>query len=305
LNATSNSNKNKRYCALFINPHPDDTEFTSASTCMQMVLRGWKVYEILMTSDEYGTERDDFKGKRIKRIRIHEMEEAAKTYGVDEKGDPKIKLIWFGEIDGHLHFNSNVFKKLKDMIKKINPDIIIAPDSFFSMDLHPDHKHTGWLVYLAVKSIIDERNEKFKIFKQINSEKIKKYMKQKKKKKAIKELISNNIKPILLLYHSFKPNFFIEIKDLKIQIKAWSKHKSQTTPLLNKLLFPARKLFYFLRRTKTGAKIGEGFRLVVFQKDENKIKSFKDKILYYFFAKGMKGYGPERYTPTPKELGLI
>ena len=59
---------------LFINPHPDDTEFACASTCQQAVDLGWDVYEILMTTDEYGTDQDDFKGKRIRRIRKREME---------------------------------------------------------------------------------------------------------------------------------------------------------------------------------------------------------------------------------------
>ncbi|MHA1714106.1 MAG: PIG-L deacetylase family protein, partial [Promethearchaeota archaeon] len=169
---------------LIINPHPDDAEFTCASTCKQAVDLGWDVHEILMTSDEYGTTRDEFKGERIKRIRIHEMIEAAKVYGVNEDGTPKIKLIWFGEIDGHLRFTRSVFLKLKKMIQDFKPRIVIAPDSFFSMDLHPDHLKTGWLAYIAIKSIPPPE------------------------------------RPVLLLYHSFKTDFYIPIKDLSIQVHA-------------------------------------------------------------------------------------
>ena len=79
---------------LFVNAHPDDVEFTCASTCQQAVNLGWQVIQLLMTSDEYGTNRNDFKGKRIRRIRIHEMEEAAKVYGTNQDGSPKIKLIY-------------------------------------------------------------------------------------------------------------------------------------------------------------------------------------------------------------------
>jgi LmbE family N-acetylglucosaminyl deacetylase len=115
---------------LIVNAHPDDTEFTCASTIKKCIDLGWEIFEILMTCDEYGTSRDDFKGYRIRKIRKHEMEEAAKVYGVNEDGKPKIKLIWFGEIDGYLPFNKKIFEKLKLKIKEINPDIKSA-DAFF------------------------------------------------------------------------------------------------------------------------------------------------------------------------------
>ncbi|MBD3350158.1 MAG: hypothetical protein GF364_01575 [Candidatus Lokiarchaeota archaeon] len=252
---------------LLVNAHPDDVEFTCASTCKQMVDLGWEVYEILMTSDEYGTVRDDFKGERIRRIRKNEMVEAAKVYGINEDGTPKIKLIWFGEIDGHLRFNREVFLRLKNMVIDINPDIIIGPDSFYSMDLHPDHKHTGWLIYLLVQSLEPKK------------------------------------RPTLLLYHSFNTNFYIEIKNIKIQVEAWSKHRSQTRPIFNKILVPLRRLFYFLRRIKTGPIIAEGFRKVDFSREENLIKNTLHKIVYYIFATEMDG--PDRYHPTPEELGLF
>lgn len=253
---------------LLINAHPDDTEFTCASTCQQAVRLGWNVHEILMTSDEYGTSRDDFKGTRIQRIRKNEMLKAAKTYGRNENGSPQIHLIWFGEIDGYLPFNRDVFVRLRTKIKQIQPDIVIGPDSFHSMDLHPDHKHTGWLIYLAIKSLpLGKR-------------------------------------PHLLLYHSFRPDYFVKITNLSIQVKAWSQHRSQTSPLLNKVLGTFRKIFYTLRRTKTGPAIAEGFRKATFSKNETQISSLKDRVLYYLFAGRTAGFPRDYYRPNPKELGL-
>ena len=254
---------------LIVNPHPDDAEFTCASTCQQAVDLGWEVYEILMTTDEYGHTRDDFKGNRIKRIRKHEMEEAAKVYGINPDGSPKIKLIWLGEIDGYLPFNRDVFLRLKQKILKIKPNIVISSDSFFSMDLHSDHNHTGWLVYLVIKSIEPKK------------------------------------RPTLLLYHSYNTNFYIPIKDITIQVKAWSKHRSQTSPLSNKLLLPLRKIFYLLRKRKTGPIIAEGYRKVNFFKNENKIRKLRHKIIYDIIASKFSGPPRERYFPTPKELGLF
>ncbi|MFO8018724.1 MAG: PIG-L deacetylase family protein [Promethearchaeia archaeon] len=254
---------------LIINAHPDDAEFTCASTCQQAVALGWDVHEILMTSDEYGTSRAEFKGKRIRRIRMQEMREAAKVYGTNPNGLAEINLIWLGEIDGYLPFHRNVFFKLRKKIVDLEPDIIIGPDSFYSMDLHPDHKHTGWLVYLAVKSLPPSK------------------------------------RPTLLLYHSFNPDFFVKVTDISIQMKAWSQHKSQTTPFLNKLLVPLRKIFYTFRRIKTGTHLAEGFRKATFHENENRLLSPWQRILYYLFASRMAGFPREYYRPTPQELGLL
>ena len=252
---------------IFINAHPDDAEFTCASTKKQAVDLGWDVYEILMTSDEYGTKRFEFKGERIRRIRMHEMNNAAKIYGKNPDGSPKIKLFWFGEIDGYLPFNRAIFIKLKKQILEIKPDVIIGPDSFFSMDLHPDHKHTGWLTYLAVKSISPPQ------------------------------------RPTLLLYHSFNTNFYVKIKNMRIQVKAWAQHKSQTTPLGNKILWKLRKIFYTYRMRKTGPARAEGFRRVKFDEKENILIKTKHRMIYHC-VHNVFGSMDEVWLPPPEELGL-
>jgi len=255
---------------MFIAPHPDDIEFTSTSACKQAVDLGWTVHEVLMTSDEYGTHRNEFKGKRIKRIRMHEMEEAAKTYGTNADGTLRIQLTWFGEIDGHLPFTKTVLSHIKRMILEFKPRIVFAPDSFFTLDFHPDHLHTGWLVYLAIKSMPESD------------------------------------RPVLLLYHSFKNDVYIRVKDRAFLGVAWSKHLSQTTPLRNKISIIGRVLFFNLRRYKTGPAIAEGFRHARFKLGENIILNFWRRVVYYVLAKVSLNASPgELYQPSPDALGLL
>jgi len=254
---------------MFIAPHPDDVEFTSASACKQAVDLGWTVHEMLMTSDEYGTHRDEFKGKRIKRIRMHEMEEAAKAYGINSDGTPRIQLTWFGEIDGHLPFTKAVLSRIKHEILDFKPRILFAPDSFFTLDFHPDHLHTGWLVYLAVKSM------------------------------------PAHDRPVLLLYHSFKNDVYIPVENSAFLGVAWSKHTSQTTPLRNKIGTLGRVLFFNLRRYKTGPAIAEGYRHARFTPGENIISNFWRRVVYYVLAKLNLNASPgELYQPSPDALGL-
>src|SRR6056297_1931864 len=145
---------------LFVNAHADDTEFCAAATCQKAVDLGWDVHQILMTSDEYSVSDENFKGERIKRIRMNEMEHAAKEYGMDENGNSKITLHWFGEIDVYLPFIRETFLTLKKLIEKIDPDIIIGPDSFFSMDYHPDHMNTGYLIYYITRELHREATKR-------------------------------------------------------------------------------------------------------------------------------------------------
>lgn len=253
-----------------VNAHPDDAEFTCAATIKQAIDLGWDVLEILMTSDEYGTTRDEFKGKRIKRIRVREMEEAAKVYGVHPDGKPKITLDWFGAIDGHLPFTRAVLDRLRGKLEAFGPDVIIGPDAFFSMDLHPDHVRTGWLVYLAARDMHAGRQRR----------------------------------PLVLLYHTTRPDFFVPFPASLawIQVEAWAKHRSQTSPLAVKVLRHARRVFYCLRRTRTGRVLGEGFRRATFRPGENTVSSAHHLALHHIFAGGESI--TTRYTPSPAELGI-
>lgn len=222
-----------------------------------------------MTSDEYGTNRKDFRGKRIRAIRKHEMREAAKAYGMNPDGTSKVKIIWFGEIDANLPFNRETYLRLQKILIDLKPNIVIGPDSFYSLDLHPDHKHTGWFIYIIIKSMEPAK------------------------------------RPMLLLYHSSKTNFFIPITDFKFQIDVVAKHRSQFNPLFSILLYQFRKLFYYIRSYKSAGIPGEGFRRVNFTKGENEMKGFFHKIVYLFTMTMFKNFREKLCHPTPNELGLL
>lgn len=136
---------------LFINPHADDTEVLYSSTCQAAVNAGFEVHEVLSNADEYGTTRIEFRGRRMARIRKWEMNNAAKVYGINPDGTPKIILHWLKNIDGHDPFNLKAVKEYHDLILTIKPNAIFTPDPFFPMDRHPDHLHTGYCVYFALK----------------------------------------------------------------------------------------------------------------------------------------------------------
>ena len=244
---------------LFLAAHPDDCEFTSANTQIDLVKKGHTVIMACMTADEYGTSRNDFKGERISKIRRNEMKKAAQVTGISG-------VDWLGFIDGYVEINKKSIKKLKHYILKIKPEVIFAPDPFFSLDFHSDHMNTGWMCYYIVKNL---------------------------KKR-----------PILLLWQTFKPNFFIPCKSRKQAHKAMEMHLSQNFGSI------WMKFANFILQISYGLKIpnnwfAEGYRLVNFAKFENKPKNIR-YFIYNISLAIHKIILPNRsfYQPTPSQLEL-
>ncbi len=265
--------KRKNIRVFFFAPHADDIEMGAPFMCLEALKLGNNVTEVIMTNDEYGTKRNDFKGERIKRIRIHEMEKAADVY--KKYTGNLIKLIWADFIDGFLPLNKISLNFVTDIIRKEKPDIIFAPDPWYAIDFHRDHLNTARLVHFALK-----RLKKTELPKRV------------------------------FFFYSFKTNISIRIrfKDVKIAIESMSQHKSQISPLHSKLLLFFRRIFLIHKLIKTGAFLVR-FRELRFiggkPEKHNPIKSIREKLRYCFFFKLANHPCEELYTPIPEELGLI
>jgi LmbE family N-acetylglucosaminyl deacetylase len=244
---------------LFLCAHPDDSEFTSGNTEVMAAKQGHEVFIACMTSDEYGTTRNAFKGKRIKQIRIREMERAARIIGA--------KLDWLGFIDGYLPFNKKALSILKNYIEKVNPGIIFAPDPIFTLDFHPDHVNTGKLIYIILKQMKPP--------------------------------------PILLFFHTLKPNYFVPCLERKKARDAFACHVSQgfsrkgaqSAQTIMQLVYGIHIPNHFF---------AEGFRLILFKPTDNILSRIR-KILYWISRaiSTISLLGKDHYLPGPKELGLL
>ncbi|MHA1786128.1 MAG: PIG-L deacetylase family protein [Candidatus Helarchaeota archaeon] len=256
-------NKNKKLKVLFFSPHPDDIEFACASTEVELVKNGHRVIEACFTADEYGTDRDDFKGERISKIRRREMREAARVVGIHE-------LYWLGYIDGYSRFDRESIDRLKKFLLKINPDLIFAPDPFFTIDNHVDHVNLGKTVF---------------------------YIWQRLKKK-----------PPLLLYYTYKPNYYINAQYKEKAREAFKKHVSQgfSKPLFLHFSWILKFIFGFFTPHSF---FPETYRIVGVKKNyDNPIKTpiVLKKILKQLLRAGNFAFmpGDELYKPTPKELNI-
>ncbi len=266
------SHSKKKIKILYFSPHADDLEFGISLTCIESLRLGNEVVEVLMTNCEYGTHRIDFKGNRLKKIRMWELDKAAKIY--KKHTDNQIKIIKMGYIDGFLSLNKNTLNSVVKILRKEKPDLIFAPDPWYAIDFHNDHLNTGRLVYFAMKKL--------------------------KKTELPKRVF---------FYYSFKTNFAIKYyrDDLEIALEALSQHKSQFSPLKIKISLLFLKIFLFFRYFKNRgfAKQVRELKFIEGIPEIHEKFNLKDKICYFFYSNWMGVPVKEEYYPTPRELGLI
>lgn len=294
---------------LFIAAHPDDIEFFASYLCMESVNRSLDVHQLLSCCDEYGTSRNEFKGKRIRKIRRAEMIKAAGIYSEFLKTKNKVKLHWMDYIDGHVPFNPDSVKRMKDFILKIKPSIIVGPDPIYCFDKHRDHIATAKNFLGALKEI------------SIN--------------------YPNTLPKNILLYQTLYPNVFLNLKRKyrKGCFKAWHTHRSQND-IVTEIFWNLKQLLY--APCIVGARSGlrsEGYRRINFNrngdllyfseqcgnknssksksKSESESKSesksaakgfcLKTAQLLFRFVFSRYSFGDmdeDLFTPSPSDLGL-
>lgn len=119
-----------------IAPHPDDGEASCGGLIANTVAAGEEVVILTMTGGELG-----IKGKGMdeaRAIRAEEARNAAAVLGA--------KIEFFGAIDASLAVDADNTNKLKEILLRLNPSVVLAP---WPLDVHPDHQASGLLAWRA------------------------------------------------------------------------------------------------------------------------------------------------------------
>ncbi|MBI2419482.1 MAG: PIG-L family deacetylase [Ignavibacteriales bacterium] len=128
----------KQQKIVVIAPHPDDAEASCGGLIINAVNAGDSVIVLTMTGGElgiWGKTQDEARA-----IRALEAQNAAAIMGAT--------LEFFGAIDASLAVDTASTRKLKEILLRINPDIVTAP---WPLDVHSDHQASGllaWRVFL-------------------------------------------------------------------------------------------------------------------------------------------------------------
>jgi LmbE family N-acetylglucosaminyl deacetylase len=134
--------------ALVIFSHPDDAEFSAASTIALLTSRGTRVDYVVTTDGGKGTEDPAVTPAQLAATREGEQRAAADRLGVRE-------IVHLGYPDGYLTPSLDLRRDIVRQIRRFRPDLVIAQNPVRRQDGnpfigHPDHLATGEATLAAV-----------------------------------------------------------------------------------------------------------------------------------------------------------
>jgi len=116
--------------------HPDDAEILCAGTLIRYARAGHTVFLAVFTDGSMGDAV--IAPQELRSIREQEARAAAQLIGA--------KLIWGGVVDEHVFPDAQQRRRMIDILREADPDIIFTHSS---NDYHPDHRYVGQLVFDA------------------------------------------------------------------------------------------------------------------------------------------------------------
>jgi len=134
--------------ALVLVAHPDDAEFMCGGTVAAWSANGCEVHYVVCTDGSAGSNEPGASRENVAPIREREQRAAAGVLGVRS-------VTFLGEIDGLLEVTPATRKKVTREIRRLRPEVLIAPDparlwSGQGYINHWDHKQAGLLALTAV-----------------------------------------------------------------------------------------------------------------------------------------------------------
>jgi len=136
---------------LAIGAHPDDVEFGSGATLAKWAAAGSHIEILVLTDGSKGTWDPSTDSATLATRRRREQQDAATALGVAAAHVLDI-------VDGELDSDRTTRQRVCEMIRVVQPDVVLGHDPWKQYRLHPDHFHAG---RLAVDGIVAARDPHF------------------------------------------------------------------------------------------------------------------------------------------------
>ena len=189
---------------LVVFAHPDDAEYMCGGTVARWAREGSEVHYVVVTDGSAGSNEPGKTREELRVVREREQRAAAQVLGVRT-------VSFLGELDGMLEVTLGTRRKVTREVRRIRPDVIVAPDpsrlwSGSGYINHSDHKAAGELALSAVMPDAPTRL-------------------------MFPELLDEGFEPYEvpnLWLASNEPDTFVDISDtIDVKIKALAQHVSQ------------------------------------------------------------------------------
>jgi LmbE family N-acetylglucosaminyl deacetylase len=135
--------------ALAVGAHPDDVEFGSGGTLAKWAAAGCSVHHLVCTDGAKGTWDPTADTAALVLVRQAEQRAAAKALGATGT------VTFLGEVDGELEATLTLRAAVAEVIRRVQPDVVLGHDPWKRYRLHPDHRAAGFLVCDAVVAARD------------------------------------------------------------------------------------------------------------------------------------------------------
>lgn len=134
--------------AMVLFAHPDDAEIMCGGTVGRWVREGCEVHYVVITDGSAGSNEPGVTREELRPIREREQRAAAEALGV-------ASVTFLGEADGMLEVNLDTRRKVCREVRRLRPEMIVAPDPSAlwigsGYINHTDHKRAGELALTAV-----------------------------------------------------------------------------------------------------------------------------------------------------------
>lgn len=128
--------RTRKEVVLAVGSHPDDVEFLMAGTLALLHKRGCKIFIATVCTGDMGSM--ELRNNEIASLRFKEATNSAKLLGAP--------YICLGESDLHLVFDNAVRSKVVELVRRVDPDIVIthSPEDYMI-----DHQLTADLMWDA------------------------------------------------------------------------------------------------------------------------------------------------------------
>jgi LmbE family N-acetylglucosaminyl deacetylase len=137
--------------ALAIGAHPDDIEFGCAATLAKWSEAGADVHLLVLTDGSKGSWDPDEDQRELVSTRKTEQEAAASALGAS--------IVHFlGLVDGELTANRAEVGAVCEVVRAVQPDVVLGHDPWKRYRLHPDHALAG---RLTIDGIVAARDPHF------------------------------------------------------------------------------------------------------------------------------------------------
>ncbi|MFA7565727.1 MAG: PIG-L family deacetylase, partial [Alkalispirochaeta sp.] len=130
---------------LSVQPHPDDTDIALGATVAALAAEGVRIIYLSVTDDAAGLRWENAGLSYPERValRRQEQHQAAELLGVSA-----VEELGLSDAGGWSEYDAR--QRIVDVIRRIQPDLVLTCDPWLAYEAHGDHRKTGLATAEAV-----------------------------------------------------------------------------------------------------------------------------------------------------------